>query len=145
MNIKSKAVELRTSKFTTEGGAALQKGADFVKAFALGFDVEDAIALLRLDDLYIESFDISDIKRLGPEHLSRAIARVAGKDGKTRYAIENATRTRVVLADSHVHILGGFKNIQLARDAISKLVLGRQPGKVHGHLRAVSARMKERF
>jgi hypothetical protein len=55
MNIRSKAVELRTSKFTTEGGGALQKGADFVKAFALGFDVEDAIALLRLDDLYIES------------------------------------------------------------------------------------------
>ena len=32
MNIKSKAVELRTSKFTTDAGA-LQKGEDFVKAF----------------------------------------------------------------------------------------------------------------
>lgn len=54
MNIKSRAVELRTSKFTTDPGA-LQKGEDFVKAFTLGFDVDDAIALLRLDDLYIES------------------------------------------------------------------------------------------
>jgi RNA-binding protein PNO1 len=60
MNIKSKAVELRTSKFTTEGGSALQKGADFVRAFALGFDVDDAIALLRLDDLYIESTGFSN-------------------------------------------------------------------------------------
>lgn len=55
MNIKARAVELRTSKHTTDGGAALQRGADFVRAFALGFDVDDAIALLRLDDLYIES------------------------------------------------------------------------------------------
>ena len=53
MNVKARAVEMRTSKFTTDSGA-LQKGEDFVKAFSLGFDVDDAIALLRLDDLYIE-------------------------------------------------------------------------------------------
>lgn len=35
MNIKRKAVELRTSSHTTDTGA-LQKGEDFVKAFALG-------------------------------------------------------------------------------------------------------------
>lgn len=51
MNPRRKQVELRTSKHTTEDGA-LQKGEDFVKAFTLGFDVDDAIALLRLDDLY---------------------------------------------------------------------------------------------
>ena len=55
MNVKGKAVELRTSKYTTNTGA-LQKGEDFIKAFTLGFDVDDAIALLRLDDLYIETF-----------------------------------------------------------------------------------------
>ena len=40
MNTKNKAVELRSSKHTTDPGA-LQKGEDFVKAFSLGFDVED--------------------------------------------------------------------------------------------------------
>jgi RNA-binding protein PNO1 len=55
MNIKSRCVELRTSKYTTDA-SALQKGEDFVKAFTLGFDVDDAIALLRLDDLYIETY-----------------------------------------------------------------------------------------
>lgn len=55
MNVKNRAVELRTSKHTTDSGA-LQKGEDFVKAFSLGFDTADSIALLRLDDLYIETF-----------------------------------------------------------------------------------------
>ncbi|KAL3441140.1 Pre-rRNA-processing protein pno1 [Aspergillus insuetus] len=145
MNIKSRAVELRTSKFTTDTGA-LQKGEDFVKAFTLGFDIDDAIALLRLDDLYIRSFEIRDVKAsLNGEHLSRAIGRIAGKDGRTRHAIENASRTRIVIADQKIHILGRFQNINAGQEAIVSLILGSPPGKVYGNLRKVAARMKERF
>jgi len=144
MNLAKKSVELRTSPLTTNPDG-IQKGADFITAFTLGFDLDDAIALLRLDDLYIQSFEIKDVKTLQGEHASRAVGRIAGKDGKTKFAIENASRTRVVLADQKVHILGGFKNIHVAREAVVSLILGAPPGKVYGNLKTVGARMKERF
>jgi hypothetical protein len=40
MNTKTKQVEMRTSKYTADASAVLQKGADFLKAFSLGFDVD---------------------------------------------------------------------------------------------------------
>ncbi|PSR75385.1 hypothetical protein PHLCEN_2v9143 [Hermanssonia centrifuga] len=143
MNVPRRSVEIRTSKHTKEVGA-LQKGADFVKSFALGFDVNDAIALLRMDDLYLDSFEIKDVKTLHGDHLSRAIGRIAGQDGKTKFTIENASRTRIVLADTKIHILGSFQNIKIARDAIVSLILGSPPGKVYAGLRTVSSRMKQR-
>merc|ERR1712244_28763 len=42
MNTKRKAVELRRSPGCTDVNA-LQKGADYVRAFLLGFDLQDAI------------------------------------------------------------------------------------------------------
>lgn len=61
-NPKMKCVELKvfvwlvvhpqTSPHTVDS-SCLQKGEDYIHAFMLGFDIDDAVALLRLDDLYI--------------------------------------------------------------------------------------------
>lgn len=144
MNHNSRRVELKTIADTPDV-SNLQKSADFVHAFILGFDVPDAISLLRMDELYVESFEIKDVKTLKGEHLSRAIGRLSGKGGKTKFAIENSTKTRIVIADTRIHILGAFSNIKIARDSLCSLIMGSPAGKVYSKLRAASARLAERF
>jgi RNA-binding protein PNO1 len=142
MNLKTKKVEIKTTS-QTPNTDMLQKAADFIHAYILGFEIRDAIALLRLDDLYVEGFEIKDVKTLRGEHLARCIGRLAGKSGKTKFTIENATRTRIVLADTRIHILGSFQNIRVARDAICALIMGSPPGKVYSKLRSTASRLND--
>ncbi|GAA6015090.1 hypothetical protein JCM10207_008727 [Rhodosporidiobolus poonsookiae] len=144
MNVHKRQIEMKTSKHTPHA-SSLTRASDFLSAYCLGFAVEDAIAMLRMEELYIESFEIKDIKMLHGDHLARAIGRLAGHEGKTRFVIENASRTRIVLADSRIRILGTYSNIAVARGAISALVLGSPPGKVYSNLRRYSALQKTRM
>ncbi|XP_014287888.1 RNA-binding protein PNO1 [Halyomorpha halys] len=143
-NLKTRNVEIRSCK-ETEDVSSVQKAADFVKAFIYGFEVEDALALLRLENLFVETFDVKDVKTLKGDHLSRAIGRLSGKGGRTKYTIENVTKTRIVLADSRIHVLGSFQNIQVAMKALCNLILGSPPSKVYGQLRNVVNRMGDRL
>lgn len=142
MNIKLKCIELRTSEKTINT-SAMQRTEDFLKAYMCGFDISDAIALLRLEDLYFETFEIKDVKSLKGDHLSRCIGRICGEKGKTKNAIENSTRTRIVIEGQKISLLGAHINVGMARNAICSLILGAQPGKVYSQLRIMGRKLNE--
>jgi len=138
---QSRCVELRTND-RTSSPEALDRAADFLRAFALGFEFQDAMAFLRMDDLYLDSFDLTNVKlSLKGENMSRAVGRVAGIGGKVKFTIENATKTRIVLADKTVHILGTPACTRVARTAVCDLILGAPPAKVYQRLRSAAARL----
>merc|ERR1711924_140892 len=131
-NIGCLKIEIKKKK-DTDNTEALQKAVDFSNGFILGFNVQDVLAMLLLDDIYIESFEIKDFRRLNKNHRSRTIGRLAGSMGKTKFAIENATKTRILLTESKIHVLGSFENIRFARDQIGRIILGSPASKSTGH------------
>merc|ERR1740117_92374 len=79
MNVKRKAVEIKTSPQTVDPGA-IQKAADFVKAILFGFEMKDAIAVIRMGG--------KPLAYVGPSPMLPGLSRVATPMSCVRWSME---------------------------------------------------------
>ncbi|CAD25985.1 similarity to HYPOTHETICAL PROTEIN Y443_METJA [Encephalitozoon cuniculi GB-M1] len=144
MNIKGKSVDMRTCEHT-EDPSYLERSAQYIEAINIGFPIEDAIALLKFSDVFLDRFEISEVKTLRGLHIERAVGRIIGREGKTRDAIEEFSRSKIIVQGQTIHLLGTVENTRIARDAICRLIMGSQPGSIFNRLRIINSRLKEKY
>ncbi|ORD93858.1 PNO1 [Enterospora canceri] len=143
-NNKSNAVEFKVADHTVEM-SYLDRAVVFVESIIGGFRVEDAIAVLKYKDVFMEQFEISEVKRMRSNHLTRAIGRIIGRQGKTKEAIENFSKCKFILIDQKIRLLGCVENIKIAKDAIGRLIQGSEPTSIFNRLRIKSTKLKEKY
>lgn len=144
MNLKTMKIDLRTCA-ETENLSVLERASLFIKSIVVGFPLEDALFVLKNEDVYIFSFEIYEVKLLKGDHLSRAVGRIIGKGGSTKKTIEDTSRTKVAVIDTKIYILGATDNINVAKDAICRLIMGSEPSKIHTRLRNVCSKLREKY
>lgn len=143
-NHKSSHVEVRTCSMTEDLGF-LERSITYIQAVVDGFKPEDAIAIMKFKDVCTDSFQIQDVRKLKNGHLSRAIGRIIGRDGRIKESIENFSRCKFILQDERVFLLGSEENIKIARDAIGRLIQGAEPTSIFNRLRIISAKLKDKY
>lgn len=142
-NQRARSIDLRTCE-ATQDHAYLERSICFLQAVMYGFKIEDALAIMKYRDIFIETFELHEIRKLKSSHLSRAIGRIIGRDGRTKQSIENFSRCRFVLNDQRVVVLGCPDNIKIAKDAIGRLVQGSEPTSIFNRLRIISTKLKDK-
>lgn len=145
MNLQKPSVDIRISKSRKNGQLILRRCEIFIKAIVVGIAPEKCKDLLEVEADII-NFMISDIKRLSPNSATRAVARIIGKEGKTKDLIESTSGAKLFIKDEHmVYIVGTDKAIKIAKDAVCRLVMGAQPGAIHNNLKRLVAKNKKEY
>src|SRR2546430_15163778 len=100
-----------------------------VLAIGRGFSPPRAFSLFN-EDYTFDIVDLHDIFGKNEAEIRRVDGRIIGREGKTRRIIEEMTGTLVSVSGHTVSIIGSYESVSTAKDAIEKLLKGRQHGTV---------------
>jgi ribosomal RNA assembly protein len=93
-----------------------------LKAFGRGFDVKDSLYLL--DDEYgLEIVDLTEFTK-SRKRMVTLKGRIIGTKGKTKRYIEKYTETKLCIFGKTVGIIGKWDKINIAKEAIMKIIRG---------------------
>ena len=129
----SGAVEIGVKPDAPDPSGALQ-AKDIVLAIGRGFSPERAFRLFSEDNT-LDIIDLHDFFGKNEAEIRRVDGRIIGREGKTRRILEELTGTAISVSGHTVSIIGGYEAVTIAKDALEKLIKGRQHGTVYKFLR----------
>ena len=115
---------------------------DLVQAIGRGFSPDRAFTLL-FEDITLGIIDLHDFFGKNEAEIRRVDGRIIGREGKTRRIFEQLTGTQISVSGHTVSIIGTYESVSTAKDALEKLISGRQHGTVYKFLRKKRAETKK--
>ncbi|MEM2822244.1 MAG: KH domain-containing protein [Candidatus Pacearchaeota archaeon] len=127
-------LETRENKLIIDKKATKLNDFELVSIFdalAMGFNAREAL-LLRNPDWLFEKINLKSFVR--PSRLKEVRARLIGKAGKIKRAIQELTDCYISILNNDIGIIGREENIKVAKRAIERLITGRKHGSVLARL-----------
>lgn len=116
-------------------GLELYQAKNIVKAIGRGFSPEKAFRLLNED----EQMEIIELRGFTDKKMKVIKSRLIGTKGKTRKEIEKWSGCSVSIYGKTISIIGKYKQIEIAREAIDMIIRGSKHSKVYGFLKKVKS------
>ena len=115
---------------------------DLVLAIGRGFSPSRAFSLFN-DDYSFDIVDLHDYFGKNEAEIRRVDGRIIGREGRARRNLEELTGTLISVSGHTVSVIGTFESVSIAKDALEKLIQGRQHGTVYKFLRKKRGQVKK--
>ncbi|MEM1535642.1 MAG: KH domain-containing protein [Candidatus Pacearchaeota archaeon] len=113
---------------------------EILEALALGFNVETAL-LLQDTDYVLKVIDLKNYAH--GSRLNTVISRIIGKKGKAKRVIQELSHCHIIISGHKVGIIGKIESVELASQAIEKLIRGAPHSNVFKFLERSQEYLKE--
>lgn len=121
----------------------LWKTRDVVRAIGRGFSPEKALKLFK-EDLFFEFISLKDHGATTDKAIHRIRCRLIGKEGKARSTIEFYTKVQLSIQGHTAAFIGPYEGLQLAKEAVMRLILGDSHGTVFAFLEEKQRELSDR-
>ena len=134
-------VDIGVKPDSPDPSAAL-RAKDIVLAIGRGFSPQRAFSLFN-EDMTFDIVDLHDYFGKNEAEIKRVDGRIIGSEGKSRRNLEQLTGALISVSGHTVSIIGPFESVSTAKDALEKLIEGRQHNTVYKFLRKKRSQTKK--
>jgi len=112
--------------------------AKIIRAIDFGFDIDDALLLLK-DDFVLDFVDVKENTRR--KNLKDVRSRIIGTDGRVRRTIEKLTGAEIVISNNKIGVIVDADHLSATIQGIEGLISGSKHGNVFGYLERQGAKV----